>query len=336
MEADDDLEISCVCDDLEVESPFAEQLERAYMEDTPTYRCLEDGELTVVDDVAMEEGSQWRRTVLNAGYLSVATAPVRHGKRGFGALEVYSEEPETFDEEAIEVLKEIAGLLGFAFVSAEQVQSVLSEDHQKLTLEFAPEDLDCYFSRLVRKLETEANLTSVAPQRDRTLVYFECDVGDADVLQASDEIGTPVEKSMKGFVAQVSQVSLVEEAMDVGGRVSRYSFEDGSVHVDVNLPRDVEANELLEIVQDSYPKAELAARRYSFDEFTPDDVINELTGRQETVLRLAYDEGFFEAPREKTGDEIADELDITATTFHQHLRAAEKTMVSNLLEDPGR
>lgn len=332
VEGQEDVSPACTCDRIEVDQPFVDRLSNAYSSDSPTATCLEDGETQVVNDVASHPRSDWRRASLNAGYMSAASVPLGYGKRSFGALEVYSEQAGCFDGRSITVLEEIAGLLAFAMVTAERTRSLLSDDYQRLTLELDPEKLTCYFSQLVQKLDTEAYITSVVPEEKRTLAYFECDAEERDIYDASDEIGVSVERSMNGYVAEVSRVSIVEEAMEVGGRVSRYGFEDGDVQIDVNLPREVDAGDLLEVVRKRHPGAELAARRYSFDEFTPDSVLEDLTERQETVLRLAYDEGFFESPRERTGDEIADELDITATTFHQHLRAAEKTLVSSLLE----
>jgi len=52
------------------------------------------------------------------------------------------------------------------------------------------------------------------------------------------------------------------------------------------------------------------------------------------VLRLAYESGFFKTPREKTGQDLAESLGITATTFHQHLRSAERKIVDSILDEP--
>lgn len=58
-----------------------------------------------------------------------------------------------------------------------------------------------------------------------------------------------------------------------------------------------------------------------------------LSTRQREVLRTAYEAGYFEEPRETTGKELADELDITSATFSQHLRAAERVLLSMLDEE---
>jgi len=49
-------------------------------------------------------------------------------------------------------------------------------------------------------------------------------------------------------------------------------------------------------------------------------ILDGLTDRQLTTLRLAYYSGFFDWPRESTGEDIADAMDISPPTMHQHLR----------------
>jgi DNA-binding CsgD family transcriptional regulator len=58
-------------------------------------------------------------------------------------------------------------------------------------------------------------------------------------------------------------------------------------------------------------------------------VLDTLTDRQLEVLQTAYYAGYFEWPRHRTGEEIADDLDIAGPTFQQHLRTA----LDRLLEE---
>lgn len=60
-----------------------------------------------------------------------------------------------------------------------------------------------------------------------------------------------------------------------------------------------------------------------------------LTERQREAARTAYFAGFFESPREHSGEEVASMLDISQTTFTQHLRAAEKKLFAALIDGTG-
>jgi hypothetical protein len=53
-----------------------------------------------------------------------------------------------------------------------------------------------------------------------------------------------------------------------------------------------------------------------------------LTDRQLEALRTAHLAGYFEWPRESSGEEVADVMDIAQPTFMEHLRAAERKLVA--------
>lgn len=57
-----------------------------------------------------------------------------------------------------------------------------------------------------------------------------------------------------------------------------------------------------------------------------------LSERQREVFQLARREGYYARPRQTTPEELAAELDITTSTFHEHLRKAE----AKLLHEPVR
>lgn len=85
-----------------------------------------------------------------------------------------------------------------------------------------------------------------------------------------------------------------------------------------------------------YPEAEMLSRKQTtrvagITRRTVMDLADELTDRQLAVLRAAYQAGFFEWPRDTSGEDVAGSLDIAAPTFHQHLRKAEKAVVSVFL-----
>ena len=57
-----------------------------------------------------------------------------------------------------------------------------------------------------------------------------------------------------------------------------------------------------------------------------------LTTRQLTALRKGYLGGFFDWPRDVSGEELADSMDICPSTFHQHLRAGERKLLTAVFE----
>lgn len=56
-----------------------------------------------------------------------------------------------------------------------------------------------------------------------------------------------------------------------------------------------------------------------------------LTDRQEEVLEVAHEMGYFEHPREASAGVVAEELDIATTTFTEHLAAAQRKLFDDFV-----
>ena len=57
-----------------------------------------------------------------------------------------------------------------------------------------------------------------------------------------------------------------------------------------------------------------------------------LTDRQREVLQTAYKMGYFERPKRANATEIAAELDISQSTFTEHLVTAQRKILEDVLE----
>lgn len=59
--------------------------------------------------------------------------------------------------------------------------------------------------------------------------------------------------------------------------------------------------------------------------------IDDLTDRQREVIQTAYDNGYYEVPREATTRDIAAELDVDPSTVAEHLQRAERNLLRHHL-----
>jgi len=59
---------------------------------------------------------------------------------------------------------------------------------------------------------------------------------------------------------------------------------------------------------------------------------SDLTERQREVLTAAYDAGYFEHPKGANAGEVADALGIDRSTFSEHIAAAQRKLLSSLLD----
>ena len=89
----------------------------------PTGTAIKSKKPCVMRDIAHDPRCVlWREEALKRGYASSAALPLIVGKSVFGALNVYAETPDAFDEEELYLLKELAGDLAFAIQSIEDEQ----------------------------------------------------------------------------------------------------------------------------------------------------------------------------------------------------------------------
>ena len=59
---------------------------------------------------------------------------------------------------------------------------------------------------------------------------------------------------------------------------------------------------------------------------------SDLTERQREVLTAAYDAGYFDHPKGANAGEVAAELDIDRSTFSEHIAAAQRKILSRILD----
>lgn len=135
--------------------------------------------------------------------------------------------------------------------------------------------------------------------------------------------------------AVVERESVSEVIRHFGGQTKSAGVRNGEHWVIAELPASTDTDAVAAAVREVYPDMRLVAAQYvpTVGDFWT-VVADDLTERQRTVLRLAYHAGYFESPRESTGQELADRLDITRQTLNQHLRQAERAVFEWLFE-PG-
>ncbi|MCX6899783.1 MAG: PAS domain S-box protein [Verrucomicrobia bacterium] len=93
---------------------------------SPIGKAVRNREVTVCQNTATDpDFASWREPALACGYGSVAAAPMIHGSHLFGAIAVYADRPEAFDDQELHLLKELADDLAFA------LQSIADERERK-------------------------------------------------------------------------------------------------------------------------------------------------------------------------------------------------------------
>jgi predicted DNA binding protein len=114
--------------------------------------------------------------------------------------------------------------------------------------------------------------------------------------------------------------------------------EDGVLLLTLHLP---ELERLRDVVSALDGSAERVEVRYLVEGAARDDGASDrtlvdrgrLTDRQREVLRTAYRMGYFERPRDANARAVADALDISPSTFAEHLATAQRKLLEETLAE---
>jgi predicted DNA binding protein len=133
------------------------------------------------------------------------------------------------------------------------------------------------------------------------------------------------------FELRLSKPPVVSIIASSGGYLQRAIIEDDEYQLTIHLPVTVEPRRVIEAVNEAYPNAELRRRRQITrrpDQITRANqaLVGDLTDRQRATLEAAYHSGFFEWPRDATGEEVADSLGVAPSTFSHHLRKGQQAV----------
>jgi len=307
--------------------------------DEPGQRAAFQGESVVVsisDDSGDESASpdSWRAAAVDADFTSILATPISHTSVSFGVL-VVSLADETPPSAEVHVVEEYAAAIAYALQSHERKQTLFA--NRTVDIEARVSDRAAPLVDLVGRLTptVEADCLSVVPRRDGSTVYV------ADVSGAS---AAAVERA----VAETPGLSLLDTAdrsagryrlhterptpegvlADHGAQFRLTTVTAAAATVLASVSRDTPISPVAQALDKGFSGASVSPVYHQRLSAPPAAPLSGLTDKQRTVLRHAFYEGYFERPREANATEIAGRLGISRQTFAQHLRTAQRRLLS--------
>jgi len=151
-----------------------------------------------------------------------------------------------------------------------------------------------------------------------------------------EQVATTGSETVYRFDRDPANDCVCEVVEQIAGPATDVRAEDGTLVVSVHV-EDLEA-----------VRAVVERLRKTFDGVSVRRLTNlasndagapledgELTERQREVVRTAYDMGYFEYPKGANAGEVADALDISRSTFAEHLAAATGKLFESMLGPGG-
>ena len=268
----------------------------------------------------------------------VAIVPVCYREAVYGAVCVFPDEQAGFDSHDTTVLASIGRAIGTAINAIESKRMAATDGVVDVEMTAEEGALSGLAAALGCRLETEG----VTRREDGSVLLFlraDAAVAEADLDAAIDDCAVdPVAASaVVGGDGSLVEVALAASSSlgrvnDLGVRLIGLEAGPARVRLEFEAPGEPAARSLLDVLSERYDSVYIEricrldrGRRPEWTRLRSAD--GALTDRQRTALEKAYRAGFFEWPHAVSGDELAASMDITRSTFHQHLRAAERKVI---------
>ena len=311
----------------------------------PTGRAILNREIQVTNDIRAESGHDpWREHVETYGFRSSAAIPIVHEGTLYGVLNVYAERPDAFTGEERAVISQLGEVVGHAIAAVERKRALMSDE--VVELEFQIQNVADAFD-FPGGVDGTVELHQAVPIGDGNFLEYGIATGDgmqlveafvgSDAFPQWESVSVLEERDDETrFELRFSEPPVLSMIATHGGNIREAKFEDGNFYMRIHLTQSTDIRRVVEVIAEAYPALEMVTqRKLSRDRQSTllrGALFEELTDRQRAALEAAYYAGFFEWPRDTTGEAVAASLAVSPSTFHQHLRKAQQKVLAAAFE----
>jgi len=273
---------------------------------------------------------------------TVMIVPLAYKDTTYGAIAVFADRAGAFDEREQLILSVLGRAVANAINAIERGR-ILDAD-EVIELELAIDDPDLLFTHLADACGCAVEVADFDYRSDgRLRLYLSADADGEevrDLVAAADTVDDAqliADGDDRCLLEMTVRETLVGRLAEFGAVVRDLAAADGSTRLTVELPYEAEARELFELVAEQHPGTALVAyheheRPVRTRQEFRSALADRFTDRQESALRTAYLGGFFDWPRDIDGNDLAEAMDVSRPTYHQHLRAAQRKVFEELFE----
>ena len=277
-------------------------------------------------------------------FQSTATIPIRYGSFVYGFLHLYADRELGFTDRERDILNELGETIGLA-INAIETRKMLQAD-SLVELEFSITGENPFIA-VCNQYSCTLRLKDALPGKDNSaIIYISIDQATpASILTALNG-----EKSIRdsrilhamkdgGLIMLVlTDDTVIGALLAAGARIQQATMSDSTVQLVVHVSHDADIASIVNTVNRYSESPALVSQRditrpiQSSREYRM-TIIDDLTDKQRTTLQAAYQADYFERPRPVAGTTLAENLGISASTFHHHLQAALAKTVGALFSD---
>jgi predicted DNA binding protein len=198
------------------------------------------------------------------------------------------------------------------------------------------------------RLDCRIDLAEMLPRGDGEYAEFFTVTGGEpaavdDLARAHESVDTRfLSGSENGalFEFHVSEECPAVTLAELGALPQVVRADSGTGRIVAEVPPRDDAVAITDSFLDRVPEAEFTAKRETESLTTPfsstgfrQELRSRLTERQREVLEAAFEAGYYEWPRDCSGEAVAAELGISSPTFSEHIHAAERKLITMVFEE---
>jgi len=279
------------------------------------------------------------------GVDAVAVVPITYGDTTHGLLALGATGDDAFGSDERELLASVGWQVGQAITDIKRRNLLLADSVTEL--EFRVESGRAFFVAASRALDAAFELQGLVPGEGGSLLYFVTMRGaspeavvdfaaGADGIENARLIRDYGERYLVEFVVAGEEPATT--LTELGGHVTEFAVEDGAQRVTAEFTTETDVRTVFNGFQSAFPESALFSKHeverpvQTTDGFRR-SLEDDLTDKQQSVLRAAYLAGYFEWPRGSTAEELADSIGVSSPTLHNHLRKAQQKLLTAFFDD---
>ena len=276
------------------------------------------------------------------GAAAMAVVPLSYRRTTYGVLSVYAERAEVLDRRECAVFDAVGQMIASGINAIETKQILTADRVTELGFEITDDRFPLIDLATRASGSISYNGSTLEENGSFRLFITVSGIGTdepfEELLAACDEVvdGYVIAKQDETVAASVvlTERHPFGEFAEYGATVQDLSVSgsSGTAQLHVDLPVEGDPRSVLSVLEDAYDGVNLIRQREREREPQPTAdfttaVTNRLTDRQYTALETAYLSDYFAFPRPVSGEELAESMDISRQTYHQHLRAAQRKLL---------
>lgn len=301
---------------------------------------IDTGEMQVIQAdgasklVAPGDGAEFAGTAP-----TVAVVPLSYRGTVYGVLVVSTDREYSYQDRERSGLRTLGKTVGFAINAITNKKLLFADTVVDLTFDVGGTDLPLVRTTADLGCTVALDGFVVATATDALNIYLEVDGIDGEtfveaVVEEPGVLDARViadEPGHRRVEVTMAENSLLRRFSHHEARLRAVDIDDGEGTYVLEAPLAADIEAIVELMNGADDRVEFLAkaereRRVTTAAETATAVEDRLTDRQYEVFKTAYFGGYFEWPRDSTIEDLAENMGIAGSTFHHHLRHAQRKL----------